>query len=69
MRIATLAIVAVLAMSVAFPAAAAKRLELLTYEDCQRMAEHHGLHAGQHGYLEYVRQCTGAKPGAWISPR
>ena len=70
MRIATLGITALLAVGLAFPAAAAKKRTtvsestLISYEACAKKAHDQGLVPGQAGRLEFMRECMGARPGA-----
>jgi hypothetical protein len=74
MRIATLAITAMLAMGVAFPAAAAKKpivseRTFASFQDCQKKAADMGLVYGQAGHIEYMRECMGMKPSSPSSER
>jgi hypothetical protein len=69
MRIATLAITALLAVGLAFPAAAAKKrtvseATLISYEACAKKAHDQGLVPGQAGRIEFMKECMGARPGA-----
>jgi hypothetical protein len=65
MRIATLAITAMLAVGLAFPAAAAKKrttvseAALASFEACAKKAADMGLVPGQAGRIEYMRECMG----------
>jgi hypothetical protein len=75
MRIATLAITAMLAVGLAFPAAAAKKRTtvsestLASFEACAKKAADMGLVPGQAGRIEYMRECMGLKPGSPSSER
>jgi hypothetical protein len=74
MRIATLAITAMLAVGVAFPAAAAKKRTisektLATFEECEKKAADMGLAHGQQGHNEYIHECMGMKPSSPSSER
>jgi hypothetical protein len=69
MRIATLAITAMLAVAVAFPATAAKKRTvseavLQSFEACAKKAADMGLVPGQAGRIEYMRECMGGRPGS-----
>jgi hypothetical protein len=69
MRIATLAITAMLALGVAFPAAAAKKrtiseATIRSFEACAKKAQDQGLVPGQAGRIEFMRECLGARPGS-----
>jgi hypothetical protein len=70
MRISTVAVVAALAIAVGGPAFAQKShkrgvygLAGGTFEQCESQAFGLGLVHGQAGRAEYVRECTGARPG------
>jgi hypothetical protein len=70
MRISTVAIVAALAIAVSGPASAQKShktdaygLAGATFEQCESRALGLGLVHGQAGRAEYVRECTGTRPG------
>jgi hypothetical protein len=75
MRIATLAITAMLAVGLAFPAAAAKKratiseATLASFEACEQKAADMGLAHGQAGHIEYVRECMGKRPSSPSSER
>jgi hypothetical protein len=74
MRIAMLAITAMLAVGVAFPAAAAKKRTVSeatfsSFEACEKKASDMGLAHGQAGHTEYVRECMGMKPASPSSER
>jgi hypothetical protein len=74
MRIAMLAITAMLAVGVAFPAAAAKKRTVSeaifsSFEACEKKAADMGLAHGQAGHTEYVRECMGMKPASPSSER
>jgi hypothetical protein len=74
MRIATLAITAMLAVGFAFPAAAAKKrtvsqATVASFEVCEQKAADMGLAHGQAGHTEYVRECMGRRPGSPSSER
>ena len=69
MRIATLAITAMLAVGLAFPAVAAKKrtvseATLQSFDACAKKAVDQGLVVGQAGFKEAVAQCMGRKPGS-----
>jgi hypothetical protein len=69
MRIAMFAVTAMLAVGVAFPAAAAKKrtvseATLRSFEACAKKAADMGLVPGQAGRIEYMRECMGARPGS-----
>jgi hypothetical protein len=68
MRIATLAITAMLTVGLAFPAAAAKKRTVsetafASFEACAKKAHDMGLTPGQTGRSEYMRECMGMRPG------
>jgi hypothetical protein len=73
MRIATLAITAMLAVGVAFPAAAAKKriseATFASFQACNKKAVDMGLVVGQAGHSEFVRECLGMKPTSPSSER
>ncbi len=74
LRITTLAITGMLAVCVAFPAAAAKKKAVRapsvgTYEECESKALALGMPHGQHGHMEYVRECMGGRPSSPASER
>jgi hypothetical protein len=75
MRIATLAITAMLAVGLAFPAGAAKKpttvseKSLQSFEACAKKAADMGLVPGQAGRIEYMRECVGLRPGSPSSER
>jgi hypothetical protein len=74
MRIAMFASTAVLAVAVAFPAAAAKKRNvseatLASFEVCAKKAHDMGLVPGQAGRIEYMRECMGLRPGSPSSER
>jgi uncharacterized membrane protein len=64
MRIMTLAVAAVLAVSFAVPASAAKRKAATTasFEKCEQLAIERGVPHGQTGHTEFVQQCMGERP-------
>jgi len=65
MRIMTLAVAAVLAVSLAVPASAAKRKAAATtasFEKCEQLAIERGVPHGQTGHTEFVQQCMGERP-------
>ena len=65
MRIMTLAVAAVLAVSFAVPASAAKRKAAPTtasFEKCEQLAIERGVPHGQTGHSEFVQQCMGERP-------
>ena len=71
MRVVMLAL---LAVCVAVPAAAAKKRTVseatfASFEACEEKAAAQGLVHGQSGHIEFVRQCMGMKPGSYSSPR
>jgi hypothetical protein len=74
MRFATLAITAMVAVGLAFPAAAAKKrtvseATLSSFEVCAKKAHDMGLVPGQAGRIEYMRECLGMRPGSPSSER
>jgi hypothetical protein len=73
MRLSTLALAGLLALSVAFPAAAQRGYGYYhyysAYEFCQRMAADNSLVPGQHGYTEFMKECTTGRVGTYTSPR
>jgi hypothetical protein len=75
MRIATLAITALLAAGLAFPAAAAKKRStvseatLASFEACAKKAADMGLVPGQAGRIEYMSEPMGLRPGSPSSER
>ena len=75
MRMARLAITALLAAGLAFPAAAAKKrttvseATLASFEACAKKAADMGLVPGQAGRIEYMRECMGLRPGSPSSER
>lgn len=68
MRIMTLAVAAVLAVSLAAPASAAKAKRKAaaptvgTFEQCEQLAIQRGVPHGQTGHTEFVQQCMGQRP-------
>jgi hypothetical protein len=67
-RIATLAITAMLTVGLAFPVAAAKKRTVsettfASFEACAKKAHDMGLTPGQTGRSEYMRECMGMRPG------
>jgi hypothetical protein len=68
MRIATLGIIGVLTVGVVLPAAA-QRAYVPTHNVCHRMAVNNSLTPGQHGYIEFMRECTTGRVGTYQSPR
>ena len=74
MRIATFAISGMLAVAVAFPAAAQKKptiseATLRSFEACAKRAADMGLVPGQAGRIEYMRECMGGRPASPSSER
>jgi hypothetical protein len=74
MRIVTLAITAILAVGLAFPAAAAKKRAIseatfASFQACAKKAADMGLVAGQAGHNEFIRECMGMKPASPSSER
>ncbi len=74
MRNATLAITGMLAVCVAFPAAAAKKRAVSestfsSFEACEKKALDMGLVHGQAGHTEFVRECMGMRPSSPSSER
>ena len=75
MRIATFAITTMLAVAVAFPAAAAKKRATVSeahfssFEACEKKALDMGLVHGQAGHTEFVRECMGMRPSSPSSER
>jgi hypothetical protein len=70
MKISTVAIIAALAITVGGPALAQKSQKRTAYgpvvgafERCESQALALGMPHGQTGHAEYVRECTGARPG------
>jgi hypothetical protein len=73
MRIMTIAITGMLAVCVAFPAAAAKKRVdwksmtvssfISSFEQCEQKAISLGLLHGQTGHTETVIECMGGRPG------
>jgi hypothetical protein len=69
MRIATFAISGMLAVAVAFPAAAQKKptvseATLRSFEACAKRAADMGLVPGQAGRIEFMKECMGGRPGS-----
>jgi hypothetical protein len=68
MRVATLAITGLVAVCVAFPAAAAKKrvseAAFNSFYECEKKALDQGLVHGQGGHREAVRECMGMRPGS-----
>jgi hypothetical protein len=70
MRIATLAITAMLAVGLAFPAAAAAKKRTVSqstidsFDACAKKAVDQGLVVGQAGFKESVAECMGRRPGS-----
>lgn len=67
MRIATFAVAAILAVSLAAPASAAKKRAapaptVGTFERCEQLAIERGVPHGQTGHTEFVQQCMGQRP-------
>ncbi len=67
MRILTIALAAMLAVSVATAASAAKkktavRATMETFEQCEQLAIDRGVPHGQTGHSEFVEQCMGKPP-------
>jgi hypothetical protein len=74
LRIAMLAITGMLAVCVAFPAAAAKKrapseAAFASFETCEKKALDMGLIHGQTGHGEFVRECMGMKPSSPAAER
>jgi hypothetical protein len=74
MRVAMLAITAMLAVGVALPAAAAKKRTVsestfASFEACEKKAADMGLAHGQAGHNEFVRECMGMRPSSPSSER
>ncbi len=69
MRIATIAIVGILAVGTALPAAAQRAYYAPAYDVCHRMAVENSLTPGQHGWTEFMRECTTGRVGTYTSPR
>ncbi len=67
MRIVALALTGLLAMSLASSAVAQRRAP--SHEACQRMAAENSLVPGQHGYTEFMRECTTGRVGSYSPPR
>jgi anti-sigma-K factor RskA len=61
MRIITLAVAAVMAISFAATASAAKKKKptVATFEQCEQLAVERGVPHGQTGHTDFVRQCMG----------
>jgi hypothetical protein len=69
MRVATFAITGLVAVCVAFPAAAAKKRVISeahfnSFYDCEKKALEMGLVHGQGGHREFVRECMGMRPSS-----
>jgi hypothetical protein len=65
MRILTLAAAAVLAVSLATTASAAKKKPaptVGTFEQCEELAIQRGVPHGQTGHAAFVAQCMGKRP-------
>ena len=66
MRIMTLAVAAVLAVSFAVPASAAKKKApapmVASFEKCEQLAIERGVPHGQTGHSEFVQECMGQRP-------
>jgi len=68
MRVMTLAVAAVLAVSLAVPASAAKAKRKApaptvgSFEKCEQLAIERGVPHGQTGHSEFVQQCMGQRP-------
>jgi hypothetical protein len=68
MRVMTLAVAAVLAVSLAVPASAAKAKRKApapsvgSFEKCEQLAIDRGVPHGQTGHTEFVQQCMGQRP-------
>jgi hypothetical protein len=74
MRIAMLAITAMFAVGLAFPATAAKKrtvsdATLRSFEACAKRAADMGLVPGQAGRIEFMRECMGGRPASPSSER
>ena len=66
MRFTTVAIAAVLAVSFAVPASAAKKKApapaVASFEKCEQLAIERGVPHGQTGHSEFVQECMGQRP-------
>jgi hypothetical protein len=68
MRILTFALAAMLAVSVATAASAAKKKAtpvkptVGSFEQCEQLAIERGVPHGQTGHTEFVQQCMGQRP-------
>ena len=67
MRIITFAVAAILAVSLAVPASAAKRKAapaptVNSFEKCEQLAIERGVPHGQTGHTAFVEQCMGKRP-------
>jgi hypothetical protein len=66
MRIATLALAAVLAVGLSVSASAAKRKApaptVNSFEKCEQLAIERGVPHGQTGHTEFVQECMGQRP-------
>jgi hypothetical protein len=66
MHIMTLAVAAVLAVSLAVPASAAKKKApaptVASFEKCEQLAIERGVPHGQTGHSEFVQECMGQRP-------
>jgi hypothetical protein len=69
MRIATIATIGILGVGVALPAAAQRAYNAPAYDLCHRMAIENSLSPGQHGWTEFMRECTSGRVGTYQSPR
>jgi hypothetical protein len=76
MRIATPSITAMLAVGLAFPAAAAAKKSTVVSEAhfqsfyvCEKKALDMGLVHGEDGHREFVRECMGMRPSSPASER
>jgi hypothetical protein len=66
MRILTVALAAMLAVSAATAASAAKKKAVTptveSFEQCEQLAIERGVPHGQTGHSEFVEQCMGKRP-------
>ena len=68
MRIVTFGNIGILTVGVALPAVA-QRAYIPAHDTCHRMAVNNSLTPGQHGYTEFMRECTTGRVGTYASPR
>lgn len=69
MRIVTFGIIGILTVGVALPAVAQRAYYVPAHDVCHRMAVNNSLTPGQHGYTEFMRECTSGRVGTYTSPR